>query len=135
MARVWDVFAVIAVGGGIGAVARYGVSVAFPQPPRDFPWPILLINTVGCALIGVLMVVITEVVTPHRYVRPFLGVGVLGGFTTFSTYAVDAVRLANAGRPAVALAYLVATPLAALAAVVVGVLGAQLSLRGRGGAR
>jgi CrcB protein len=132
---VWDVLAVIAVGGGIGAVARHGVGAAFPQSPLDFPWPTLLINVVGCALIGVLMVVITEVVTPHRYVRPFLGVGVLGGFTTFSTYAVDAVRLVNAGRPAVALVYLVATPLAALAAVVVGVLGARLSLRGRGGAR
>ncbi|MFC7764441.1 fluoride efflux transporter FluC [Catellatospora bangladeshensis] len=74
----------------------------------------------GCALIGVLMVLVNEVWPGHRLLRPFLGTGVLGGFTTFSTYTVDIVRLIDSGAPAVAVAYLVGTVPAALAAVYCG---------------
>ncbi|GAA1676534.1 hypothetical protein GCM10009733_086790 [Nonomuraea maheshkhaliensis] len=75
----------------------------------------------GCLLIGVLMVLITEARPAHRLVRPFLGVGVLGGYTTFSTYAVDVRRTVEAGAPLTGLAYLVATMLAAVAATAAGV--------------
>ncbi len=63
------------------------------------------------------MVVISEVWAAHRLVRPFFGTGVLGGFTTFSTYAVDIERLVAKGRAGTGLAYLGTTLLAALAAV------------------
>jgi CrcB protein len=69
---------------------------------------------------GALMVTITELTSPHRLVRPFLGVGVLGGYTTFSTYSVDIQQMLAASRPGLALTYLVLTPLAALAAVWAG---------------
>ncbi len=120
-----DVLAVIAGGGVLGAEARYGVSVMVPHAPTTFPWSTLLINAAGCVLIGVLMVVITEVTTPHRLARPFLGVGVLGGFTTFSTYAVDAQQLLVGQRPGTALAYLGGTVVAALAGVSLGVTGTR----------
>lgn len=103
--------AAVAVGGGIGAAARYGVAVAWPGA---LPWTTLAVNAVGCAAIGVLMVC-TE--SSHRLVRPFLGTGVLGGFTTFSAYALDVHGLAEDGRLAVAALYLALTPLTALAAV------------------
>lgn len=74
-------------------------------------------NVVGCAVIGVFMVVISEVWAAHRLVRPFFGTGVLGGFTTFSTYAVDIERLVDADRARTGLAYLGLTLCAALAAV------------------
>ena len=115
-----DVLAVIAIGGVLGAEARYGVSVLLPHAPDAVAWSTLIINAVGCLLIGVLMVVITELTTPHRLARPFLGVGVLGGFTTFSTYTVDVQRLLVAQRPGVALAYLAGTLVAALVAVWLG---------------
>ncbi|MEU7281810.1 CrcB family protein [Streptomyces sp. NPDC045431] len=108
----------VAAGGALGAAGRYGVSLAWPAAPGGFPWATLGINGVGCALIGVLLVVITEGGVPvHRLVRPFLGTGVLGGFTTFSTYAVDIERLLRRGETATALAYLAATVLVALAGV------------------
>ncbi|KAA0909358.1 fluoride efflux transporter FluC, partial [Streptomyces apricus] len=88
-----------------------------PGEGGGFPWTTFWVNVTGCFLIGVLMVLVTEVRTPHRLVRPFLGTGVLGGFTTFSTYAVDIERLLDAGRPRTAFAYLAATLLAALAVV------------------
>jgi CrcB protein len=113
----WDVIGAVALGGAIGAAARYGVGLAWPTPAGAFPWATFTINIVGCALIGVLMVLITEVWTAHRLVRPFAGTGILGGFTTFSTYAVDIHGLANAGAARTAMLYLVTTPVAALAAV------------------
>ncbi|MFE6692210.1 fluoride efflux transporter CrcB [Streptomyces sp. NPDC057743] len=113
----WPVIGAVAVGGALGASARYGAGLLWPSARDAFPWTTLLINVVGCALMGVLMVLITEVWTAHRLLRPFLGTGVLGGFTTFSTYAVDIQRLVGAGRLPLALAYLAGTLLAALAAV------------------
>ncbi|ABD11692.1 chromosome condensation protein CrcB [Frankia sp. CcI156] len=109
--------AVISAGGAVGACARYGASLVWPTMPGTFPWTTWAVNTAGCAAIGVLMVLITDVRTVHPLVRPFLGTGVLGGFTTFSTYALDAQRLVDGGRTGLALAYLVLSVLAALGAV------------------
>jgi fluoride exporter len=113
----WDVVGVVALGGAIGAVSRFGVELAWPTPRGGFPWATFSINVVGCALIGVLMVLLTDVWIDHRLIRPFAGTGILGGFTTFSTYAVD-VQILVAGREAgTGLLYLIMTPVAALAAV------------------
>ncbi|MFF5533859.1 fluoride efflux transporter FluC [Streptomyces cinerochromogenes] len=111
------VVAVVAAGGALGAVARYALTLAWPTPPGGFPWATFWTNVSGCAAMGVLMVLVTEVWAAHRLLRPFLGTGVLGGFTTFSTYAVDIRGLVDAGRPGLGLACLAATLLAALAAV------------------
>ncbi|WP_328498173.1 fluoride efflux transporter CrcB [Streptomyces sp. NBC_00414] len=109
--------AVVALGGAAGASARYGAALLWPAQAGGFPWTTFWVNVVGCFVIGVFMVLISEVWTPHPLVRPFFGTGVLGGFTTFSTYAVDIQRLMDEGRPRTALAYLAATLVAALAAV------------------
>ncbi|MFJ3592120.1 fluoride efflux transporter CrcB [Streptomyces sp. NBC_01259] len=111
------VVAVVALGGASGACARYGASLLWPTEADGFPWTTLVVNVIGCAVIGVFMVVISEVWAAHRLVRPFFGTGVLGGFTTFSTYAVDIQRLVDGGRARSGLAYLGLTLLAALAAV------------------
>ncbi len=121
-----SVIAVVALGGILGACARYAIALAHPLPADGFPWPTLLINVVGCAVIGAFMTVLTEVWRAHRLVRPFFGTGVLGGFTTFSTYAVDIQRLMLAGRAPAALGYLAATLLAAMAAVWAGATAARL---------
>jgi CrcB protein len=125
------VVAVVALGGALGAVARYAASLWWPARSGGFPWTTFGINVVGCAVIGVFMVVITDVWAAHRLVRPFFGTGVLGGFTTFSTYAVDIQKLVDAGRPGTALAYLAATLLAALAAVWLAVTAARRVLKWR----
>lgn len=111
------VVATVALGGALGATARYAIALQWPAQPGGFPWATFWTNVVGCAVIGVFMVVITDVWAAHRLVRPFFGTGVLGGFTTFSTYAVDIQRLVDHGKPATGLAYLAATLLAALTAV------------------
>lgn len=106
---------VVSIGGGLGALARYLVGLAVPGP-----WGTFGINVLGCFLIGALMVLVTETIRAHRLVRPFLGVGVLGGFTTFSTYAVDTDQLMRTA-PWTAVAYMVGTLAAALVAAFAGV--------------
>ena len=120
------VLAVISVGGAIGASARYGLALAWPHRADAFPWATFSTNVIGCLLLGALMVVVTETTVAHPLLRPFLGVGVLGGFTTFSTYAVDAQLMVSAGAARTGLLYLAATPVAALAGVALGVTGARL---------
>ncbi|WP_128429790.1 fluoride efflux transporter CrcB [Streptomyces cyaneus] len=111
------IVAVVAVGGAVGAAARYAAALWWPADPGGFPWATFWTNVVGCTVIGVFMVVITDVWAAHRLVRPFFGTGVLGGFTTFSTYAVDIQKLVDSGHPRTALAYLAGTLAAALTAV------------------
>lgn len=117
----WRVLVAISVGGAIGGLCRYGLGVTLPTRPGGFPGATFIINASGCLLIGVLLVLITEVWTGHPLLRPFLGVGVLGGYTTFSTYVVDVQRLVDAGVVPTALAYLFGTLAAALVAVYAGV--------------
>lgn len=124
-ARSWDLLAAIALGGVAGAEARYGIDAALPHGPAGFPWSTVVINASGCLLIGVLMVLILELTSPHRLLRPFLGVGVLGGYTTYSTFAVDVLQLVRTHRAAVALGYLVVTVVACLVAVFVATVAAR----------
>jgi CrcB protein len=109
-----------AVGGVLGALARWGVSRALPSPAGGWPWATLLVNVTGCALIGVLLAVLLARAPAHPWLRPFLATGVLGGYTTFSTFAVDAVRLVDDGAPGTAAGYVAASVLGGLLAVVTG---------------
>lgn len=116
----------VALGGGLGALARYGLATAFPTTAfpttaGHFPWTTFAVNALGCLLIGVLMVLVTEAWRAHPLARPFLGVGVLGGFTTFSTYAAEVFELLHRGAPVAALLYAVGTVLLALLAVTAGI--------------
>jgi CrcB protein len=109
----------VGLGGALGSVARWGVSAAFPG--SGFPWATLLVNLSGALLLGILMVVVADVLTTSHLVRPFLGVGVLGGYTTFSTYALETRDLLAAGDYAAASAY-------SLGSVVAGLLAAGLGI-------
>lgn len=111
--------AAVAAGGVLGAEARLGLATVLPTSDGGFPTGTLLVNTTGCLLIGVLLVLVVEAGWGPALARPFLAVGVLGGFTTFSGYAVDAQRLLAGGHVGTALAALAATPVLALLAVTV----------------
>jgi fluoride exporter len=73
---------VISVGGVLGTLARYGLSVAFPHGAAGFPGATFAVNVAGCGLIGVLMVCLDQL-RAHRLVRPFLGVGCWAGSPRF----------------------------------------------------
>lgn len=117
-----ETLAVIAAGGVLGTAARYAAGLAWPVAATGFPWTTLAVNVTGCFLMGVLMVLVTELREAHPLVRPFLGTGVLGGFTTFSTVMVDTQRLTDHGLPQAGLLALLLTLAGALAAVWSGVM-------------
>jgi fluoride exporter len=131
LARRWDVLALISLGGAIGSLARWGLAEAVPHAPSAFPWATALTNVTGCFALGVLMVLALEVWPPSRYLRPFAGVGVLGGYTTFSTAMLDTRSLAAAGRPELAAGYAVGTTLAGLGAVAVAIVLTRVAVRSR----
>jgi fluoride exporter len=116
--------AAIAVGGGIGSVARYLLSAAFPAG-HSFPWAIFAVNVSGCFLLGLLMVYMLEVWPPRRLLRPLLAVGLLGGYTTYSTYAGGVMTLLTGHAPALADAYALTSIAAALTAVWCGARAAR----------
>ncbi|UDY24034.1 fluoride efflux transporter FluC [Nocardioides sp. Kera G14] len=122
-----DLLPVIALGGALGSLGRWGLAEALPHDPEDFAWATWLANIAGAFLLGLLMAFVLERWSHHRYTRPFLGVGVLGGFTTFSTWMLD-TRAELVSRPLIALSYVVATLLCGLVAVTAGLaLGRRLA--------
>ena len=121
-------YAAAAVGGAAGALARWGVGSALPHDADGWPWSTLLVNLTGCALIGVLVAVLAARAPDHPWLRPLLVTGVLGGWTTYSTFAVDAVRLADAGAWATAAGYVLVSVAGGLLAVVAGLRAARAVL-------
>ncbi len=117
----WAVLAAISLGGALGSASRYGVDTALPHAPGGFATATLLANVVGCLLIGVLMVLVVDVWPRLVLLRPLLGVGFLGGFTTFSTHILNAHDLLEAGRAGLTLLFLGANLAGGLAAAWVGV--------------
>lgn len=113
--------AVIAAGGAVGSLARYAVGLALPHATGHFPWSTFVVNISGSLAMGVLVVWVLSLDQPHPWLRPFLGVGVLGGWTTFSGYALDAHALATAGRAPLALIYLLGSLAVGLVATGLGV--------------
>lgn len=100
------------LGGGLGAVLRYGVATALPRAgAAAFPWATLAVNLVGSLLIGAL----AGLLAGKDAARAFGIVGVLGGFTTFSAFSLDALDLLQSGRTGAAVAYVFASVLGGLA--------------------
>ena len=120
--------AAIAAGGGLGSAARYLLSAAFPAG-HSFPWAIFAVNVSGCFILGLLMVYMLEVWPPRRFLRPFLAVGLLGGYTTFSTYAGGVMTLLTNHAAALADAYALSSIFAALVAVWCGMKAARAAAR------
>lgn len=116
---------VIAAGGALGGLARYGVGAAIPV----WPWATFVVNVSGCLLIGALMAFIARR-RPHSVLlRPFAGVGILGGYTTFSAYTLDILATVAAGRAGEAMLYLAATAVCAVVAVWAGIALTERVLR------
>ena len=113
-------YVLAAIGGALGALARWGVAEALPARDGGWPWATLLVNLTGCLLMGVLLGTLAAREPEPAWARPFLGVGVLGGYTTYSAFAVDVVGLADAGAVAGAAGYVLASLLGGVLAVAAG---------------
>ncbi|MEI2776569.1 MAG: CrcB family protein [Tetrasphaera sp.] len=127
-----DVLAVIAAGGALGSLARWGLAAALPHPASGIPTATWIANVTGAVVLGALMVLVTEVWPPRRYLRPFWGVGVLGGYTTFSTYVLDIHTLLRSGAGPAAGVYLAGTIVTGLLAAWLGIAAVRAAVAARG---
>lgn len=116
----WRILAAIFVGGFAGGLARYEIGLAFPAPRGAFPAATFAINVSGSFVLALLVVYVTEIWPPTRYVRPLLAVGFCGAYTTFSTWMVGVDQLVADGRAGVAAGYLFGSLVAGLAATSLG---------------
>ncbi|MEM7443153.1 MAG: fluoride efflux transporter CrcB [Pseudomonadota bacterium] len=100
----------VAVGGAVGAVGRYMLVVGVGRwLGTGFPWGTLAVNIIGSIVMGVLVEVMALAWSPSQEVRALLVVGVLGAFTTFSTFSLDVVILIDRGELVPAGAYILAS--------------------------
>jgi len=114
----------VALGGALGASARYLVNVATMRlAGSGFPWATVIVNVAGSFLMGMLVVALAK--TSGTRHAPFLMTGLLGGFTTFSAFSLDTLTLYERGQPGVAAAYAAGSVVLSLAAIVAGIHAAR----------
>ena len=125
-------YVLAALGGALGALARWAVAEAIAQsiaqstaPSGGWPWATMLVNLTGCFLLGVLLDVVGRRSPEPAWAKPFLGVGVLGGYTTYSAFAVEVVELVDDGALALAVGYVLVSVVGGVLGVGAGALGAR----------
>ena len=119
----------VALGGVAGSLARAAIGSAFPHHTAAWPWSTVIVNIAGSGALAFLLVVLLERFPAARLARPLLGTGFMGGFTTFSTFAVDVVQLSHGGRPQLSGLYILVTLAGTGAAAVGGVFLARATDR------
>jgi CrcB protein len=128
-----SVIAAIAVGGILGTLSRYAVSRVVHVAPDSFPWPTFTVNVTGAFALGLLLTLVIERWPPSRYVRPFVAIGFLGAYTTFSTYMVETDLLIKNGAVDVAVFYVIGSLVAGFVAVYLGIVAGRLRPREKEG--
>lgn len=118
----WRTVAMVCVGGFFGGFARYEFGLVWPSPASAFPLSTFTINTAGAFLLALILVLVLEVLPPTTFIRPALGTGFCGAFTTFSSVATSSDKLLAHGHAGTATAYVVVSVVAGLAAASFGIL-------------
>lgn len=133
--RVYDLYLVVAIGGVVGALARNAVEIAIPTGTGQWPMATFLVNLTGAFVLG-LVLALADVRYPDpklnafaRRFRPFIITGVLGGYTTFSTFMVETHGLLTADRLGMAVMYVVGSTLLGIACCLLGLLLGSATMR------
>lgn len=114
-------YLLVGLGGALGAMARYGIGTAVPVPANGFPLATALINIAGSLAMGVLIGVLAKTTPQYQNeIRLFVAVGIFGGFTTFSSFSLDAITLIERGDFLLATAYIVGSVVLSLTGLYVG---------------
>jgi CrcB protein len=115
----------ILAGGSAGALARAGTAEALPHAAGAWPWGTFAVNLAGAALLAWLTTRLSEMVAPTRYWRLSIGTGFCGALTTFSTFQVETIQLADDGHAGLACAYVAASLTAGMAVAAAATVAAR----------
>ncbi|MDM1302913.1 fluoride efflux transporter CrcB [Acinetobacter indicus] len=110
----------VALGGAIGASLRYGLSLWLLKPSVLFPWPTWSVNLLGCFAAGIFFAFSQKFPVLQQEPRLFLMVGILGGFTTFSSFGLETFQLLKQGHTSVALMYVISSVILGVLCLAVG---------------
>jgi len=132
-----DVLAAIAIGGMLGAAARFRLAEALPTEPGRFPWATFWTNVSGSFVLGFGLILLLERFPPTRLVRPFFATGILGAYTTMSTFLVETAVFVKDGHVATGVVYAAASAAVGIALAYAGIAAGRLAsaLPRRGPAR
>jgi fluoride exporter len=130
-----SVLAAIALGGALGAPARYGMAQLIHVAPNTFPWATFWTNISGSFALGAVLALVLDRFPPTRFVRPFVATGFLGAYTTYSTFAVETDLLIKNGHAGIGLAYAAASLILGFLVAWGGLLVARAAPLPRGGGR
>ena len=113
----------IALGGALGAIARYQVTeLVQARMPLGFPWGTFVVNITGCLLLGVVATLLSERLVVDTNLRYLIPIGFIGAYTTFSTFEIETFRAISAGAWGIGGLYVVGSVLAGYAALWLGVI-------------
>jgi len=122
-------YLLVGLGGALGAMARYGIGTAVPAPANGFPAATFLINIVGSIAMGVLVGTLAKTTPQYQNeIRLFVAVGIFGGFTTFSSFSLDAIAMIERGDFVLASAYIVGSVLLSLTGLWLGMSAMRVAL-------
>lgn len=100
-------FVLVGLGGAAGSILRYVIALWLPRAEKDFPWATFSVNLIGCFVIGILAGVLPKSAWATGSAWPLLATGVCGGFTTFSAFALDGIKLFQSDAGFTAVLYVV----------------------------
>ncbi|NHB66367.1 MULTISPECIES: fluoride efflux transporter CrcB [Acinetobacter] len=118
----------VAMGGAIGATLRYGAGMLIAKPQMLFPWPTWWTNIIGCLCAGIFFALSQKYSFLQTEARLFLMVGILGGFTTFSSFGLETFQLLKQGAVTIALSYVISSVIVGVLMLGVGFYLTQLAL-------
>jgi CrcB protein len=122
-----DRYAMIALGGAVGAIARYQVAAMIQSRiPAGFPWGTFVVNISGCLIMGVAMTLLTDRLVVHPNWRFLIPIGFIGAYTTFSTFELETFRAVTEGAWLVGGANVIGSVLAGYVALWLGVILARV---------
>lgn len=116
----------VALGGAIGASLRYGAGLMLAKPHMLFPWPTWWVNVMGCLCAGVFFALSQKYTFLQQEARLLLMVGVLGGFTTFSSFGLETFQLLKQGAVSIAVSYVVSSLMVGVIMLALGFYVTQL---------
>jgi CrcB protein len=114
------VVAVVFLGGCLGGLGRWELVATWPSGAHAFPWSVFAVNVVGAFGLALVLTLLAELVAPTTYLRPFVGTGFFGAWTTFSAVVASTDQLVAHGQPAIGVGYCAASVAGGLAAAAVG---------------